>query len=292
MKLKYNIAIDDGGQGTITIITDGEVTTIQHDHPNFTRISDALVRNQDPAKFLNIARQVAGIDERVLVQNGNVYFDGSPIHNALTRTILRYTNEGRETTGLVRFMERLAENPSRRGREVIFEWVQNRDLTITEDGCFIGWKGVRQGGGLDGELQSSSQGTAFVDDVEYTGHIPNRVGSIISMPRTEVMDDPNQQCSVGLHVGTYEYAKGFAPVLLEVKVAPEDVISVPSGETSWKLRCCRYEVLRIHESENDTFDKDYEPEATEEWADPGVEPLAEVVPEKWLDKLRKALKNK
>lgn len=287
MKLKYDIAVGDDGS-TITIYSNGEVTTIQHDHPNFTRISEALVHGQDPAKFLNIAQAIAGIDERVVVQPDAVYFDGQPVHNTLTRQILRYQREGRDTTGLVRFMERLSENPSRRGRDVIFEWVDRRDLTITEDGCFIGWKGVNTD--AEGTLRSVSSGTAFVDDVEHTGRIPNTVGSVVSMPRTEVMDDPTQECSVGLHVGTYEYAKGFGSVLLEVKVAPEDVISVPASETSWKLRCCRYEVLRIHEGEDDTFDEQYEPEG--EWDDPGVEPLAEIIPERWLARIRNAIRRK
>lgn len=277
---KYNIAIDGDGEGAVSIFDQGEAITIQRDHPNFLRIVAALVEGEDVAPFLNIAKAVTAIDERVSVDRDTIQFEGVPVHDVVSRTIMRYQREGRPTEGVVRFMERLKLNPSNRAVETLFGWVQDRELTITEDGCFIGWKGV------SGEMKSLTRGKAFVNDELFEGNIPNDVGSVVSMPRNEVRDDPGVSCSVGLHVGTYEYAKGFGPVLLEVKVAPEDVVSVPQGSETWKIRCCRYEVLCIHEREDDTFEEEYEPEA--EWDDgEGVDVLAPVVPESFLGKLRK-----
>lgn len=285
MNIKFNIAVDDDGNGAISIYTDGAAVTVQHDHPNFSRISQALVRGEDPTPLLSLGQFVSEIDERVKIYGDVVYFDGEAIHNSLTRTILRYFREGRDTTGLVRFMERLTENPSRRGREVIFEWVQDKDLTITEDGAFIGWKGVSH------DMRSVHSGKAVVETedegpIEHTGRIPNEVGSIVSMPRSEVMDDPNADCHVGLHVGTYEYARGFGNVLLEVEVGPEDVVSVPASSTSWKIRCCKYKVLRVHEGETEAFDVEYEAEAEFDGEDPGLDDLALVIPASFMDRLR------
>lgn len=279
--IKFNIATDDEGNSAISIYGDGLTTVVTEDHPNFSRIATALVNKEDVTQFLDLSSLVDGIDDRVAIVGNTVYFDGEPVHNKLTSTILRYHREGRDYGGLVRFMERLAENPSARGREVIFEWIQNRDLTITPDGTFIGWKGVGQ------DLLSVHSGKAQVDGVETVGRIPNEVGSVISMPRTHVMDDPNVDCHQGLHVGTYEYARNFGAVLLEVEVGPEDVVSVPASDTSWKFRCCKYTVLTVHNDKNDeAWEQDYEAEATEVDADPGIDSLEVVIPATFMEKLR------
>lgn len=283
--IKYNIAVNDDGNGCVSFWAGGNAHTVHDDHPNFSRITAALVRGEDPSGLVSIAEVITELDERVSIKGDVVYFDGEATHNTLTRTILRYHREGRDTTGLVRFMERLAENPSRRGREVIFEWIDKRDLTITPEGAFIGWKGVSS------DMKSVHSGKAIVTtddegDVSYNGRIPNEVGSTVWMPRSEVMDDPNADCHVGLHVGTYDYAKGFSNILLEVEVGPEDVVSVPAGSTSWKFRCCKYKVLRIHGGDTDRWDVDYEAPALHEDSDPGLDSLAVVVPESFLSRLR------
>lgn len=277
----YNIAYNEDGQSVITLFSKGEVITIDGGHPNHDRIAHALLNGEDPVRFLSIAQAIIDMDERVVILGNTVHFDGEPIHNTLARTILRYTTEGRDTTGLVKFMERLAENPSARGREVIFEWVADRDLTIMEDGRFVGWKGVGE------DFRSQSSGTAYVDGVKYENQrIPNKVGSVVSMPRTEVMDDPNQDCHVGLHIGTHQYAKGFGSTLLEVAIDPADVVSVPARDTSWKIRCCQYEVLAIHESEQATFDTEYEAEAEFDAEVDLDEALETVVPGGFLARMR------
>jgi hypothetical protein len=65
------------------------------------------------------------------------------------------------------------------------------------------------------------------------------------MPRSQVIHDPTTHCSVGLHAATYDFAKSFAgpggPVL-KIFVNPRDVVSVPSGGSADKFRCCRYTV--------------------------------------------------
>jgi hypothetical protein len=51
-------------------------------------------------------------------------------------------------------------------------------------------------------------------------------------------------CSVGLHVGTYDYASNFTLNVLEVHVNPRDVVSVPTDSNWAKVRCCRYVVIK------------------------------------------------
>lgn len=278
--MKYVLTVDDAGRSTITVITgEGEQVVVNQDHPNFLAISAALHNGQPITHLLKISDVIEEMSDRVSIVNGEITFDGKVIENELANTILRYHREGRDTGGLVKFMERLSNNPSARGRAVIFEWVQGRNLTIDEDGYFLGWKGVNE------DLTSVNSGRAFVDDDEHEGHIPNVVGSWVSMPRTEVMDDPNADCHIGLHVGTYEYAKNFGRVLLEVRVDPADVVSVPAHSTSWKIRCCRYQVVKVHENETDDWDVEYEPEASDEYFE-DFSPLEEALPQSFADRLR------
>lgn len=276
--LKYNIALNEDGEGVISIFLDGNIETIDTTHPNFTRIMQAVVEGEDPTPLLSVESAVTRIDDRVSIVDEVLHFDGNPVHDHLANTILRYTREGRDTRGLVRFMERLASNPSRRSREQLFEWTQAKDITIDEDGYFVGYKGVSE------NMTSISAGFAIVNGKEHNGNIPNAIGSVIEMPREMVQDDPNQGCSYGLHVGNYSYARGFGRVLLEVKVDPADVVSVPADCSFQKLRCCKYEVLDIHELPEDDL-SEYEPEAG--WDDDDAyEALSPVVPSKFLERFR------
>jgi hypothetical protein len=299
----YNLAINDQGEGSVSFILGGVLQTVPSTHREFKRITSALINGEDPQPFLDLAKAVEGLDGRVKVLGDTVYFGDEPQHSTLARTILRYRQEGRETKGLVLFMERLAQNPSRRSREQLFDWVQDRDLTIDAEGFFIAFKGVQaqdvvdsddEGDQIvnaaDGErvLVSLHAGRAIVNGVEIVGHIPNAVGDVITMPRPEVQDDPNHGCSTGLHAGTYDYAVGYASrgALLEVRIDPADVVSVPTDSGFQKLRTCRYEVLAIQDIPQPDVSH-YEPtgEFYEDLEDEIYDALKEDVPRTFLDRL-------
>lgn len=258
---KYHLNIDTDGRGTATIINEGETITVSSDsHPRFPALVAALVTGQPVAKFLTVNADLQTFDG-VTVLDGAVLFNGEQVHSSLTQTILRYQAEGRPTEGLVKFLERLYANPSRRAREQLFDWVEAGDLVIDAEGYFLGFKGVRA------DLTSCNAGPAIVNGEPFEGHVPNVVGSVISMNREDVQDDYEIPCSVGLHVGTWEYAKGFGQIVLEVKVDPADVVSVPKDSGCQKLRCCRYEIIAIHEQ--DGVVEDFEPAGEDDYIDWG-----------------------
>jgi hypothetical protein len=271
---RYNIAVDATGNSTITLVTsEHEILCIAGPgpdgtggHPNYLRIVQALTTGEDATPFLSVTAGIAALeDDRVVVTDNQVTFNGEVIHNYLTGTILRYQREDRDTTNLIRFMERLAENPSRHSRDQLFKWTEAQNIVIDEDGYIIAYKGVDSvtRTGDDGEdlevLISRNSGGAIVDGTWVDGHVPNQPGSVIEMDRTQVQDDPSVACAQGLHVGSYEYARSFAPVLLEVRVDPKDVVSVPNDSSGQKMRCCRYVPIGVHEEEEDTIADTYEP---------------------------------
>jgi hypothetical protein len=71
------------------------------------------------------------------------------------------------------------------------------------------------------------------------------VGDVVRMPRGEVVDNPNAHCSHGLHVGTFNFAKGYGGTMLLCKIDPENVVSVPNDSSGRKIRVCVLEVLEI-----------------------------------------------
>lgn len=285
--LKFNIALDETGQGTVTVFDNDDwdfgVQTIDQSHPNFLKVIDAVVKGDDPTDLLDVAAAVIQLDERVSIVDGEIFFDGEPVHNQLSATILRYNSEHRDTTGLVKFMERLARNPSFRSREQLFQWTTVQSLVIDSEGYFIGYKGVTR------DLKSIHSGGAMVNGIQVDGAVPNKVGSVISMDRSKVQDDPNIGCSHGLHVGAWDYARNFGHgTVLEVRVDPADVVSVPTECGLQKLRCCKYEVLAIHETGEDDIADTYEPDGyDEDWDDEDfLDEFERLVPAEFLDRLR------
>jgi len=294
----YDIAVTADGEGSATFVgEDGEFVTVPSSHPNFERVTDALVQGTDPTKFLSVVASLKAfaeeVDARVTFEDGQVLFAGEPVHSALADTILRYGSEGRDTKGLVRFLERLQQNPSENSRAELWTWIERQGLSVTDDGCFLAFKGVEpnyDSNAAQFPYRSKGSGTAWVDGVKFEGQIPNKIGAVITMPRKDVDDNTRVECSNGLHVGTYRYASTFATILLEVKVAPEDVVSVPVYDTN-KLRCQRYEVLAVQERKSNDLSS-HEPEKT--WTPEALaDALAnEDVPRSFLDKLLRRKRNK
>lgn len=161
-----------------------------------------------------------------------------------------------------RFAERLYGNTDARIREQLVRWLEAQGwLTFDMQGRLIGYRGVQTG--VDGVAESIHRGPGYVDGKRVNGHVPNPDGAVIEIDRDIVVNDPSCGCSVGLHVGTYDYASSWAmsaehgPLLLRVAVAPEDVISVPFDCSAQKIRCCRFEVLE-HEELSPELKEQYE----------------------------------
>lgn len=264
--LGYTITSSEEGT-TVSVLTDsGTLLVADESHPSYDEIVECLIAGEPCEDLFDTAKaagaRFAKITERVAVQGGGVYFDGDRIDNACATQIVRFLDEGVEDfSPLVAFFEKVQTNPNEHSREQLYTWLANRAFTITSAGDIVGYKGVDRG------FLSIHSGRAIVDGTVVVGRIPNEVGSIIEMPRSEVTHDPSQGCHTGLHVGTYEYANGFTQgPILEVHVNPRDVVSVPT-DCSWaKVRTCRYTVVRAIDqpyTESVLWDEDAEDEDEE-----------------------------
>lgn len=234
----------------------GESVAVDESNPNFKDIQDGILNEylafDDIRKKADVAAYVSDkfeeLSERVKLKGGTLYFDNDPIDNSLAKFIVRCVTENVDDyKPFVKFLEKLYANPSEHSRNQLYNWLNSLDFTIDSDGDFYGYKGVQAN---KGKYSSIHQGHAIVDGKNMNGSIPNEIGSVIEMPRSEVTFDPSVGCSYGLHVGTWNYASSFARgAVLKVKVNPRDVVSVPNHDAQ-KLRVSRYEVIEVTESES------------------------------------------
>lgn len=92
---------------------------------------------------------------------------------------------------------------------------------------------------------SDKAGTVYTDNHTRTFEI--RLGHVVSMPRSEVDEDPDNQCSRGLHIG----GKGWlrhnycGTIGLKVLVNPMDVCATPREDNYGKTRTCAYYPIQV-----------------------------------------------
>ena len=118
----------------------------------------------------------------------------------------------------------------------------------------LGYKGVRE----DHFSCSGNLTTRVISGhVDGQGRIRNQVGDYLEVERSDVDDNREVGCSSGLHVGSFDYAKGFGSMTKLVEFNPKDAVSVPSDCDYQKLRVCAYTVLEEYENEKDIDDAVY-----------------------------------
>ena len=190
----------------------------------------------------SVESYITRVSDRVSFRGSELLFDGDPVDNSLASTIIRLAaeDESGDPTKLIKFLENLMTNPSEHSREQLYDWIAPRNITITQDGHFLAYKGLYE------DFTSINAGPGIVNNVEYTvsTHLDNSPGNVVEFSRSKVVANSSIGCAVGLHAGTHEYASGFAQgKLVLVKINPRDVVSVPTDCDAQKLRVCRYEVL-------------------------------------------------
>jgi hypothetical protein len=152
----------------------------------------------------------------------------------LSNRIMEFHKEGLPFEHLLNFWNKVKANPSFRSREQLYGFLEKKGHPITSDGHFIAYRGVTND---------------FKD--KHTGTFDNSVGSVCTMDRSQVDDDPSRTCSHGLHVAAYNYANGFGSKTIEVKVNPADVVAIPLDYNGEKMRVCKFEVVSVCEKECD-----------------------------------------
>lgn len=210
----------------LTLHYNGMAKEITKSDARFPKVLEALreMRFDDIPELVDPTAQFARAGIRV--EDGLLTVRGEAMPPELNSRIMEYKSQNIPFKSLLNFWANLQLNPSFNSRQQLFKFLENKGHSITEDGCFIGYRGVTED---------------FKD--KHSRTFDNRPNQVCSMPRDLVDDNPNNTCSHGLHIGGFEYAKSFGPKLVIVKVNPRDVVAVPNDYNGQKMRVCRFEVL-------------------------------------------------
>lgn len=170
-----------------------------------------------------------------------VSYKGNDLPKPLAQKILSLIRENLPVTIFEKFWENLQKNPSRTSVTELYDFLDYRELPITDDGCFIAYRGLRfDWYSKHGNLQTK----VLKGKVDYQGRIFNGVGEEIEVERNSCDDNRENSCSVGVHAGSFSYAEGWSDgKMVAVKINPKDVVSVPTDYDCQKLRCCAYTVI-------------------------------------------------
>jgi hypothetical protein len=218
----------------IILVVGGKSHTISKDtHINYGKIVDALKAKDWDAlvELVEPAKAIVNFGKGyVKIENGVVYWKGSPFNNALSSRMIEMYQDGFPIDPMVRFMENLMANPSKRSVDQVYGFLEKNNLPITEDGHFLAFKKVQAG---------------TYKDI-HSGTIDNSIGQVVEMDRNLVDDNPDSHCSTGLHFCSISYLSSFGgnydPIMI-LKINPADVVSIPTDYNGAKGRCMKYEVI-------------------------------------------------
>lgn len=239
--------VEADGQRTVSFVHNGELHLASEGTMFFDRIVNSVRSGDydlaarlanDSQSYVKAEFATIGAQIEVNADRAEVTFNGKVLDNSITQAILRFARSGQSFDSLANFLRKIMANPSENSRNQLFDWLRDRNFTITSDGDFIAYKG------LDAHGYSIHAGGGYVDGVWVSGQIPNRPGTTITLDRSLVEDNASVGCAAGLHAGAWEYASSFGHgVTAKVRINPAHVVSVPTDCSAQKLRVCEYHVI-------------------------------------------------
>lgn len=247
----------DGRAGKITLTVDGELYIFDDASPNFTSIITALMAGawSKVSELVSIKNSVAQYTNGLVqIVNGELQYNGLPLHSALASRIVEAFNSGSNYEFLVNFLNKVQLNPLASARDEIYLFLDACDLPITDDGDFYAYKYVR---------------SDYMDC--YSGKFDNSVGSKPEMKPEECDSRREVTCSRGLHFCSRSYLgntlSSTSHRIMKVKVNPANVIAIPNDYNNAKGRAWTYEVVdelfdeKLIKSDNEAVERDLTPTA-------------------------------
>jgi hypothetical protein len=197
-----------------------------------------IMANAQPASDPNFARDTQPSETVVAVLPDNsIIPDAEKVEAHLAHSVKIGSTKGMEA-----FLARLSKVIGQRKHSVedVQRFMERNDLPIADDGSLIVYKVLRRG-----------KNGGYVDC--YTGKVSQKIGSLVQVDEKLIDLNRRNECSSGLHVARRGYVGQFnGDVCTLVKVAPEDVYTVPHGDPN-KVRVRAYHV--IAELDHDAWQK-------------------------------------
>jgi len=218
---------------SLTVVVNGKAHTMDRSNPAFSQAVEYL-NLEDAEKLEGMFDTSKAVEDyadgNITIQEGVVRYQDYEVHNHVVDRILDFMRGGLPYKPLIKFLDKLMANPSRRAVSELYTFLEHKAMPLTPDGNFLAYKGVK---------------SDFTD--WHSGKFSNDVGAVNEMPRNFVCDDADIGCSDGFHAGSLDYAEGFGNGgnLMVVEIDPADVVSVPTDCNCQKLRTCKYKVVSL-----------------------------------------------
>ena len=223
-------------KGGVTVVIDGEPVTISVNEKVFNDVLSAcqLGKSEYAVNEIingtkNAVIEQLHIQTRLRYDNGVVTHNGKPLHGYAVEKLIQLVHTGLSVISLAKFLERTELNPSSTVVEHLYKFLEHGNMPITEDGCFLAYKAVRQD---------------FKDI--HSGQFDNSIGQWHRIPRNNVDDRRDMTCSFGFHVCSFDYLPHFSHAdghVVICKVSQADVVAIPSDYNDTKMRVCAYSVI-------------------------------------------------
>ncbi|UVN14417.1 hypothetical protein FBPa1_0062 [Pseudomonas phage vB_PaeP_FBPa1] len=203
-------------------------TAPQFSSSDLDSLSDEGVEDED-------GDEVQGDTIIAVTDQGTIVPDAHKLKTQLTAAV--QSKAKGSTVGIENFLRRAGAVSAKRQHSVqdLMRFIERGDLPIADDGCIVIYKLLLKGG-PDGHKEFSYR------DI-HSQKVPQGVSTLVCMNESLVDPDRRNECSNGLHVARRQYLGSFSGnVCVLAKVAPEDVIAVPSYDAN-KMRVRAYHIL-------------------------------------------------
>lgn len=258
---------------SISVLVDNKYRVLPASHPN----AEALIAALNDDADLSVIRTLVDVrsylnllveGEVVLardVTSGQmtVLYQGIQVRQTIADRIVAAFAAGRKPVQLLRFLANIKANTAKSNiADEIFDWVEAGEMPITDDGCLIAMKMVK-------------------DDYTsiHDGKFMNDVGTWVEEKVEDVDFDRHQLCSRGLHFCSPGYLPSFASMnggyragnrILILKVNPKDIAAIPTDYNFQKGRAVGYWI--IGEVEEDEIERIFKTNQYVTAPNPVIEP--------------------
>lgn len=223
---------------SIVVTLEGKPVSLDKASDEGRAVLEVLRRNGTEAEVQEAIFSVRGKVEAAIdrslncnlkIQGGVLLYQDEPMESVLSDMTVNMAREGFDLQPMVLFCESLMRNPDYRVTQQLMGFLVAGKIAITARGSFMVYKYVND------DFYDAFTGKTFL----------NTPGSVITMPRNRVNNDPTQTCSHGLHVCSFAYLPNYARGcgrVMACEVFPEHVVSIPTDYNNTKMRVCQYRV--------------------------------------------------
>lgn len=225
---------------SLTVVFDNVQTVVRKGQSNWDAALAAL-RSKNELELRRAMNASTALqdysDGHLRIEGDSMFYKDRPLHTIDAQRVIAFRQEGLPFDPILKYIEKCRGNTSRRTIEALYPWIEHCNVTITDTGNIIGYKGVRSD---YYSVQGNLDTVVLRGTVDADGHILNKIGEVIEVERSSVCDNFDNTCGAGLHIGSLVYAKGWGERVMLVEFNPAHVVCVPNNSDAHKVRVTEY----------------------------------------------------